>query len=78
LRFIELAQEALDHGGRLVGLLELRKIPCVIDRHALQMLVRGNQCLGGGGVGEARVIPEDEQGRVCTRTRSVRRGASVR
>ncbi len=56
-----LGEEPVDHSSRRVRLLQLREIPGALNRCASQVLVRGDEGHGGGGVGEAWVIAEDKQ-----------------
>ena len=60
-RVSERGQEPGDHGRGLVRLLELGEIPGVRDRDPFQMAVRRDEPVRGRGVGEARMIPEDEE-----------------
>ena len=60
----DLRQEPLDHGRSLVPLLQLREVAGVLDRDPFQVAVRGDERFCGRGVGEARMIPEEEECRV--------------
>ena len=60
----DLRQEPLDHGRSLVPPLQLGEIPGVLDRDPFQVAVRGDERFRGRWVGEARMIPEEEERRV--------------
>ena len=60
-------QEPVDRGRGLLWLLHLGKVSGVIDRDPFQVDVRGDQSFRGGGVSEARMVPEDEERRVLSR-----------
>jgi hypothetical protein len=57
------AQESFDDRRRLVRLLQLRKISGALDRDALKLTVRSDERRCSRRIGEARMIPEDEERR---------------
>ena len=60
----ELSQEPVDHGRRVIRLFELGEIPGALDRDPFEVAVRRDEPIRGRGVGEARMVPKEEERRI--------------